>query len=247
MYAKYTGIILKKHPLNEADELLTIYTKTLGKLRTKAIGSRKIQSRLGGNLQTLNEIDFEVAGSRLRPRAETSLPVIISVRARAINTYLRSDLKKFAYALVGAETLYRLTPDRQENSQAYEATVEFLRDLGESTEENITVRAFQLKLLRLNGFRLPVDRCLNCQRDLSKRQSGVHVALGKGGLLCDSCATLGKTDFRLDQPAFRQLAELAQGGVVVNLAPAAERAIEAFLDYVLEREIKSMNFLNSVS
>lgn len=149
MYSKYTGIILKKHPLGEADELVTIFTRETGKLRVKAVSSRKIKSRFSGNLQSLNEIEFETAG---RLSAANALPILISVRGLALNKYLRENLKKFAYALIGAETLYRLTPDRQESQDAYLALTHFLKELGENSLEKLSLRRFQVQILQVMGF-----------------------------------------------------------------------------------------------
>lgn len=149
MYEQYTGVVLKKFPIGEADELLTIYTKEVGKLRVKSRSSRKIRSRLAGNLQSLNEIEFETAGGRGR----TGVPVLVSVSLISRNAYLREDLKKFAWALVGTETLYRMTPDGQSNQPAYQDFVSFLKELGASDNaENVCVRKFQLKLLERMGF-----------------------------------------------------------------------------------------------
>lgn len=188
-YQKYTGLILKKFPMNEADELLTVYTKEKGKMRMLARGVRKIQSRLAGVLQSLNEIEFEIY---LRSARQLSpLPTLISVRANTVNDYLRENLKKFAYALVGIETLYRITPDEEPNQEIYQALLDFLRDLGERHEENSSVRMFQLKLLYSSGYEFP-------------------------------------------------------GKLEGKLSPQAEQEIDRFLDYVLEREIKSKNFLNHV-
>lgn len=185
-YQKYTGLILKKFPMNEADELLTVYTKEKGKIRMLARGVRKIQSRLAGVLQSLNEIEFEIY---LRSARQASLPTLISVRANTVNDYLRENLKKFAYALVGIETLYRITPDEEPNQEIYHAMLDFLRDLGERHEENLSVRMFQLKLLYSSGYEFP-------------------------------------------------------GKLSGKLTSQAEQEIDRFLDYVLEREIKSKNFLN---
>lgn len=148
MYNKYTGIILKKHPFGEADELLTVYTREAGKLRCKAVSVRKPSSKMAGHVQSLNEIEFELAGRGM-------LPVLISVRSRAVNNYLRVNLRKFAYALVGIETLYRLTADREANERAYDGLSQFLRELGESLDEHQIVRKFQLSLLSLFGFAFP--------------------------------------------------------------------------------------------
>jgi DNA repair protein RecO (recombination protein O) len=181
MYTKYTGVILKKYPIGEADELLTIFTREAGKIRVKAVGSRKIKSRLAGSLQSLNEIEFETAGRRF-------LPVLISVRSRTLNNYLRENLKKFAHALVGIETLYRLTSDEEENPQLYELLLDFLKSLGNAARsEKLALRHFQLKLLGTLGFGPPPD--------LREEQG---------------------------------------------------KEIDLFLENLMEREIKSKNFLNSL-
>lgn len=185
MYSKYQGIVLKKFPLNEADEMVTIYTRESGKLRAMVRGVQRIQSKLAGNLQSLNEIEFETARGR-------NLPTIISVRAIAVNNYLREDLKKFAHALVAVETLYRLTPDEEQNAEAYQLLATLLRDLGQSREENLLVRRFQLTLLDCFGYRFPKD-------------------------------------------------------VPEPISTETEKEIDEFLNYVLEREIKSKNFLNTLN
>jgi len=192
MYTKYTGIILKKHPFGEADELLTIFTREAGKMRCKVVSARKPTSKLAGHLQSLNEIEFEVAlRARHNPSGGGSLPVLISARALSINNYLRQNLRKFAFALVGIETLYRLTGDRQENPAAYSELRGFLRGLGESPDENLQVRKFQLNLLAATGYAFP-------------------------------------------------------GTVSAKLTTAAEREIDKFIDYVLEREIKSAKMLDTL-
>lgn len=150
MYHKYTGIILKNFPLGETDELLTIYTREAGKLRVMARGVHRIKSRLAGVLQCLNEVEFETArGSK---SGSSGIPILISARIKSMNAYLREDLKKFAFALVGVETLYRLTPDQEPQAAAYDELLAFLRGLAQSRDESAEVRGFQLGLLQLFGF-----------------------------------------------------------------------------------------------
>ena len=204
MYQKFTGVILKKYPFGEADEILTIYTKEAGKLVTKAVSSRKIKSKLAGALQSLNEIDFETAGGK-------NIPVLISVRTRTVNNYLRQNLRKFAHALIGIETLYRLTADRQEHEGVYGSLLNFLRNLEKSTSENLEVRLFQVELLKLLGF-----------------------GFDAGG------SGLNEADRMI-------LDEMIAGRRPLRISCALEKAVEGFLDSVLEREIKSRKFLNQLS
>ena len=241
MYQKYTGIILKKYPVNEADELLTIYTREAGKMRVMARGTHKILSKLAGFLQSLNEIEFETAR---RSSSGGSLPVLISVRPRAINNYLRENLKKFAYALVGIETLYRLSPDGQTNMKAYKSLVSFLERLGQTAEENLQVRMFQLELLGISGFRLETDQCWSC----SDRFLGRALFIAeKGGIFCGRCFEYGKPDLSLGEAELRELKLLNSGQAVSRLLPAVGTVIDGFLKYVLERDIKSNRFLQTLN
>lgn len=231
---------MKKYPVNEADELLTIYTREAGKMRVMARGTHKILSKLAGSLQSLNEIEFETA----RRSAGGGLPVLISVRPRAINNYLRENLKKFAYALVGVETLYRLSPDGQTNSRAYESLVSFLERLGRGAEENLQVRMFQLELLGISGFRLETDQCWSC----SSRFLGRALFIAeKGGIFCGRCFEYGQPDLFLGEAELRELKLLNSGRAVSRLLPAVGTVIDGFLKYVLERDIKSNRFLQTLN
>ncbi|OGE79151.1 MAG: DNA repair protein RecO [Candidatus Doudnabacteria bacterium RIFCSPHIGHO2_01_FULL_46_14] len=216
MYQKYTGIILKKHPFGEADELLTIFTREAGKMRCKVVSVRKPTSRLAGHLQSLNEIEFEVASS-VTSRGGGSLPVLTSVRALTINNYLRQNLRKFAFALVGIETLYRLTADQQENAAAYDELRHFLRTLGESPDENLIVRKFQLNLLAASGYAFSFHNPLNPPY------------------------LKGEENLKASPPL-----KVRGGGEGLLLTPALEREIDKHIDYVLEREIKSAKILDSL-
>ena len=45
------GIVLSREPKNDFDESIVLYTKSLGKVRTRAVGIRRIKSKLSGHLQ----------------------------------------------------------------------------------------------------------------------------------------------------------------------------------------------------
>ncbi|MBI2593599.1 DNA repair protein RecO, partial [Candidatus Daviesbacteria bacterium] len=50
------GIILKRTNFGEADRMLTVLTKNLGKITVIARGVRKITSRRAGNVELLNVV-----------------------------------------------------------------------------------------------------------------------------------------------------------------------------------------------
>lgn len=248
MYSKYTGIILKKHPLGEADELLTIYTREAGKMHAKSRSSRKIQSRLAGHLQTLNEVEFEVHARLPRTGSgQGALPTLISARLATLNNYLRADLKKFAWAQVGVETLYRLAVDSERNEEAYRALRGFLSALGEVAYEQILVRQFQLKALALHGYTFPAKTCLDCKNDLYREKRKIYISAESAGLLCPDCASRSDSSASLSVQDWQVICALLEDRPVAAVSREVEKLVEGFSEFVLERDIKSKSFINLIS
>lgn len=55
---KTEGIILKKAGLNEADQLLTVYTKELGKVKISAKGVKKLGSKLRYSIELISYVQL---------------------------------------------------------------------------------------------------------------------------------------------------------------------------------------------
>lgn len=56
------AIVLAKEPSGEADAQVFLYTRTLGKVMAKAIGARKILSKLNSHLEPLNVVYVRLIG-----------------------------------------------------------------------------------------------------------------------------------------------------------------------------------------
>jgi DNA repair protein RecO (recombination protein O) len=61
----YAALVLKKQPLNEADELITVFTKEIGKLRVLAKSVKFAKSKLQYSLQSLFLVNLTVTGGGL--------------------------------------------------------------------------------------------------------------------------------------------------------------------------------------
>ena len=64
MEYKYTGIILGKRDIGEADRIYSIYTLEAGKIQAKAIGVRRLNAKLAGHLETATLAEIFVAKTR---------------------------------------------------------------------------------------------------------------------------------------------------------------------------------------
>ncbi len=138
------GIIIKRSNFGEADRILTILTPFRGKIKVIAKGVRRITSRRGGNVESLNKVRMQLfKGSGLS----------ILTEAESIETYpkIKSDLVVLTYATHVAELIDRLIPEDQLNPTIYKL-FEIVLTLLEKNPRQIFIRAFEVKLLSDLGF-----------------------------------------------------------------------------------------------
>ena len=86
------AIVLRAHPLGEADRLLTLFTPTLGKLRASARGVRKPTSKLGGHLDPLTRSSLTLAKGQ-------TLDTITGADTREAFPTVKSDLGRLSRAI----------------------------------------------------------------------------------------------------------------------------------------------------
>src|SRR5574341_1725093 len=79
------AVVLRHSDYGEADRLLTLYTRQLGKTRALVKGARKVRSRKAGHLEPFTYVKLQLAKGR---------DLFIVTQADAIQTYLpvREDL-----------------------------------------------------------------------------------------------------------------------------------------------------------
>ena len=147
------GIILRRTNFGEADRLLTIFTKNHGKLRVRAPGIRKTQSRKGPHLELFNLSSFFLAQGK-------SLDIV--TEAQTLNNFseIRKDLKKVWIAYYFCELMDSLCAERQENWEVLELLKNSLENLSVDSGQARMTDYFANELLQILGY-LPRDKNLN--------------------------------------------------------------------------------------
>lgn len=165
---KYTAIILKKQPLNEADEIITCFTREAGKIRGLAKAVKLAKSKLQNNLQGLFLVNLSVAG-------RGHLPKIIGVEPIQTFLRLRQNLELMKYAFYGSELLLKFTPDGQKNEKLFDLFLNFLVYLETyDTNFNLALAKFKTDFLSAVGFaaayhqdlaklKVQLEQCLNLE------------------------------------------------------------------------------------
>lgn len=137
------ALILKRANFGEADRMLTVLTKTLGKISVVARGVRRITSRRAGNVELLNLVKIGLHKGKGYTLTE----------AESIETFprIKSNLATSTAAFHILELTNKLLPEDDINFRAYDLVVATLKKL-EDNPRQLLLRSFEIKFLNLLGF-----------------------------------------------------------------------------------------------
>jgi len=245
---KTEAVVLRQIPLGEADRILTFFTLDEGKVRAVAKGVRRTKSRVGGHLELLNRVSVSISHGR-------NLDVV--GEAQVVQAYrgLRKDLERLSKALYIAELVDHFSVERSSQHSMYQLLIDTLGWLEKTEQPELLCRYFEIRLLDQSGFRPELFYCVECRSELE--QSGHFFANARGGVICPPCRT--KTTVAmvpLSVGAMKVLRFLLRNGdftkveglqVSVSVAAETERLLRTYIRYLVERELKSAEFMNLVS
>jgi len=174
------GIVLRHREWGEADRLLTIYTREMGKVSAVAKGVRKPRSRKAGHLEPFMRSSLMLARGR-------SFFVLTQAEALAPLIPLRDDLVLVGYASYIAELLDRFTFDEEENRALYRLISNSLTRLNRGDTPEIVVRYYEIRLLDHIGFRPQLFSCAECEEEIQPEDQFFSAA--QGGVLCPNCGS----------------------------------------------------------
>jgi len=239
------AIVIRKTKLGEADTILTFFTPDRGKIQGFARSLRKPRSKLAGHLELLTHSQVSFVRGK-------NLDTITG--SQTINSFLtlKNDLFLTSCGLYVAELVNQFTAEHQENLPLFKLTLDTLHRLADEDNQELVLRAFELHLLESTGYRPQLRQCVACHRSLEPITN--YFSPVAGGLLCPAC---GPT-----QPFARpvtvnaqKVMRLLQGGdfapvtrlkLDAGLAGEIEAILGEYIKYLLEREVKSAAWLETL-
>lgn len=246
---KTEAIVLRSMDLGEADRVLTVLTPRLGKLRVIAKGIRRTRSRLGGGLEPLSDVHLVLAVGR-------TFDVVTQAALENPHLGLRDDLHSTAAAWYVAELVDRFCEGTADSHAAFVLLGQALAALDASpgsVSRETVARWFELHLLEASGFRPELSRCLECGADIGP--AGNVFSPVAGGLIGPECAHEALGARPISPEALKVLRHLQRSELTevlrLRLSTAvqreAERILHATVSAVLERELRSRDFLDQVA
>ncbi len=211
------AIVLRTYPLREADLLVTLFTRSEGKVKGIARSAKRSKRRFGGALEPLTLVRAYYDDREGQELARLDSCDILESPLSAVIDYPRV----VALEHVG-ETLDELLPDREANDAIFRLAVSVLQQL-QSGSIWMPLTYFQLWLVRLVGFLPELDACMACGATLNG--SGAYYHVLADGLMCVQHKRLASSQLA---PESRMLARQMFRAPVESFAePDAEGALAA--------------------
>lgn len=203
MLTKDIAICIRTTDYSETSQIVTLFTRTTGKISTIAKGSKRPKSAFDGPLEVFScgEIVFSDS-SREKLATLTEFQQIQSFTCRTDNLFALNC------CLFGAELVNALTHDYDPHPELFDAFLQFLQDANEHQEhrEVLTLLIlFQLILLREIGLMPILNACANCKTQYPT-QYEAYFSSSANGLLCKDCEASFPDKIKLTKNAANCLA-----------------------------------------
>lgn len=233
------AIVLRTQKLGEADRIVTLLTRSSGKVRAVAKGVRRTSSRLGSRVEPFMVVDLQLYAGR-------NLDIVTQVETiGAFAGPISADYALYTAGTAMLETADRLVAaEREPAVQQYLLLVGAVRALADRAHApGLVLDAYLLRALAVAGWAPSFTDCARCGA------AGPHrsFAVAAGGAVCPSCRPPGAT-----APApetFALLAALLSGEWATADASddrhrrEASGLVAAFLQFHLERGLRSLRMV----
>jgi len=182
MEYKYQGIILGKKDVGETDRIYTVYTLEKGKIRVLGKGVRKPNARLAGCLETITEGEIFIAKNR-------GLGKITGAIVGDNFGNIKNDLGLMSDVFYVFRILSQIISEEEEDGEVFfllENYLKILDGLEEGSElADVLTVGLLFKMMDRLGYRLEVDRCVQCEKKLVLEKN--YLSIARGGILCADC------------------------------------------------------------
>ncbi|HEY5983957.1 MAG TPA: DNA repair protein RecO [Anaerolineales bacterium] len=247
------AVVLRHTDYGEADRILTLFTRQLGKTRAIVKGARKLTSRKAGHLEPFTHVKLQLAKGR-------DMPLI--TQAETVNAFvpIREDLVLTSQASYVLELVDRFTYDEGvDSSGVFQVLIETLGRLADKADPWMVTRFYEMRLLDDLGFRPKLFECAICGKPVQPEdQFFSYVA---GGVVCPESAK-GEQMKPSERLALRPItlealrylrhfqrsaySDAARARPPADIQHETESIMQGFFTYLLERELKTPGFLRQI-
>ncbi|MBW8042004.1 MAG: DNA repair protein RecO [Planctomycetes bacterium] len=217
MLKKDFGICIRALDYSETSQIVTFFTKSSGKIKAIAKGSKRPKSAFDGPIEVFSHGKIVFWDS-----TKEKLSTLTEFEQQPGFTHLCEKLLAFNCCLFGTELLSHLTNDYDPHPELFESFLQFLqntndiRDTPEASRDALVLLIlFQLALLKEVGLQPILNYCVNCKTrgEIRDTRYETYFSSSANGLICRDCEGSFPDKIRLTQNA---------AGCLTNLKMLAE-------------------------
>jgi len=242
------AIVLRARDYSESDRIVTLLTRDFGKLSGIAKGAKASRKRFERKLEPFSHV---ILYFRRRPHGQLVF-ITRAERGESAPPTIEDDLGKIALGSYMLELAEALTTEEAEAAEAYRVLANALEALGRATATTGLRQAYELRMLAAAGYGLEFGRCRLCGTAAEPEAGAVYFVVARGGIVCGRCrANAPEGAVRMAAATAAALAHLNNASFeeATALTPAGADgalAIARFFASILDRKLRSVEFLDSV-
>jgi len=198
---KTDAIVLRVVEFSETSCIVTLFTRTLGKISTIAKGARRKKSPFEAALDLI-----AICRIVFLHKSSQSLDILTEAKLQRRFRSSAIDLDRFYAGLYLIELLNLMTDDADPHEDLFDEAVSAIElidaanvvngsnegNLGSATSTKHALLNFEIRLLDLLGHLPMLTNCVDCGR-AKTTISRVQFGLNRGGIICQNCRP-GKTN-----------------------------------------------------
>ncbi len=243
------AIVLRTYPLGDADRLVSVLTRTDGRLRGVAQGARRPKSRFGAALEPLTYLRLWFYQTETRD--------LVRIRqCEILESFLdvHSDYRSSLVMSLAAEITDAVIPEREPQDAAFRLLLHVVRGLRQTHQASLALGYFLVWTIRLAGWLPDLDRCSSCGRPVipgppfaasSVSPEPMYWSLSQPGLCCSQCRRPGMHELTADTLAAARrmlsapLYQLASDANSPRVSPEFEAYFLDMIEHHIERRLAS--------
>ena len=239
---KAEGYVIGAKNWGETNRMMVFFTKERGIVKAMAFGCRRPRSPLAAGMQMFSLLDMQLAEGK---RVDTVRQCAI----RHSHQTLREDLSAIAYAAFVAELLRAFLPEGEPEPNAYERLGKIFSSF-EWRNPRVTAIAAAFQLMEFTGLQLHYKCCVHCACAVHE---DAFFSIEEGGVLCSNCRENGAISFPKElQTLILALRDFdwdthTSIHIAASLLVQAEQILLAYLEHLLGRPMKSLQFIRQLT
>jgi len=243
---KTEAIVLNKRDFRETSIIANFYTRDFGKISGILKGIKEEPAKFASSLEPFshNEIIFY-------KKRNSNLHLVSQCDLRDNFSLIRENILKISAASLMMELINVIMPQEDKNEDVFNLASAILKVLEINNNPDKITTIFKIKMLALSGFKPHFDSCVSCGLKINN-QSKFSLILG--GLLCSRCYKKDPKARSIFRGTIASILYIEnndfKNNINLGINPQIKRELDlilsSFLNFHLERELKSQKVLNKL-